>query len=613
MKLTIIGLFMISMVISPLGAQTTDSNFLTADSAFNVALNARTMRPQDQFALSNKLPLIVFIPGIMGSMLKWKNYTFGQDPINGRQLVLKSDHVPERATLNEFRVAGLPKTFSRLDIYGIGLDALKSANEGRLPEEFSYDWRVSIDDSAAELQKWLSEPTRRGRKVIFVAHSMGGLVLWRWFQLYKPQNRAVTTDHAVFVGSPLQGTCEAARMLINGYRAPTGSHVWEEWITQIMFNDARGALFTFPSVFQLLPAYHSGRACLKLRSPASGTADEQDHHSPDFWIGSAGRAGGMKGGSGAKLVELAESTGLDLATYERSVRQAIEAGRRFRAELSLEPPKDVPMSHLSSDKFPMPSAFVLRLANPGWYAVHSQEAELGGDGRVLQASAQNAGYGGPPMSTRVAISETHGSQMKDPALLKYVKDSVLAGIRAAKIEAVADLVRQHGQTSATLSQYVIDPGISIFTSSEALLAAQRTIAQHNFAVIGPVEKTAPASALKAFGWTTLDAEKQSQNSNMLGASLIESALILEPEAVTADDVRRLAIARQESDEGAKAVAAGYQLSTALGQKQVQLVWKPLIDQGLIEIDKSAVAAVAGSRRPFDQRQWLTRIRPAPVN
>lgn len=172
-------------------------------------------------------PTIVFVPGILGSKLKFDDYEFGRDPVNAQRLVFDPDRRPIPGTLNDFIIGrlsgGVFDRFSKQDVYGDSLDQIQRLNSGKAVEEFSYDWRADIDDTAHEFDQWLRRRALAKKPVVFLAHSMGGLVVWRWLQLYrKGRNTEPVVRQVVLVGSPLQGTCEAARMLIDGYRAPPG-------------------------------------------------------------------------------------------------------------------------------------------------------------------------------------------------------------------------------------------------------------------------------------------------------------------------------------------------------------------------------------------------------
>jgi pimeloyl-ACP methyl ester carboxylesterase len=115
--------------------------------------------------------------------------------------------------------------------------------------EFPYDWRRDNRRSAAllaelvnrELPKWNATLPYGNAKVVFVCHSMGGLVAKYYLDVLDGWRscRALIT-----FGTPFRGSVKALDLLANGYRK-CGIHV------QAMSRLIAG----FPSVHQLLPRY----------------------------------------------------------------------------------------------------------------------------------------------------------------------------------------------------------------------------------------------------------------------------------------------------------------------------------------------------------------------
>jgi len=125
---------------------------------------------------------------------------------------------------------------------------------------FAYDWRLSNRYSAqclkrrveCALERWrASAPARREAKVIFICHSMGGLVA-RWY--LDRLGGAEITRALVTLGTPHRGAAKTLDQLINGVLK--GSRLLQVDLTAF----AR----SLPSSYQLLPEY----ACIRV---AEGT------------------------------------------------------------------------------------------------------------------------------------------------------------------------------------------------------------------------------------------------------------------------------------------------------------------------------------------------------
>lgn len=120
---------------------------------------------------------------------------------------------------------------------------------------FAYDWRLSNRHTAELLKdrvewgltRWReSHPERCDAKVIFVCHSMGGLIA-RWY-LDKLEGAEITRA-LVTAGTPHRGALKALEQLVNGVRIGLGP------IKADLTRFAR----SLPSSYQLLPEY----ACIE--------------------------------------------------------------------------------------------------------------------------------------------------------------------------------------------------------------------------------------------------------------------------------------------------------------------------------------------------------------
>jgi pimeloyl-ACP methyl ester carboxylesterase len=116
--------------------------------------------------------------------------------------------------------------------------------------EFAYDWRVSIEDSAAELVSFLEEET--SGPVSLVAHSMGGLVARAALPLLGGGETNGRLERVVQLATPNYGSFMPV-LTLRGQN---------KWINQVLAIDGHnslddlisGVLSTFEGLCELMPA-----------------------------------------------------------------------------------------------------------------------------------------------------------------------------------------------------------------------------------------------------------------------------------------------------------------------------------------------------------------------
>jgi pimeloyl-ACP methyl ester carboxylesterase len=137
-----------------------------------------------------------------------------------------------------------------------------------------YDWRGDVVEGAqllalriAQLKERLVRPDLR---FDIVAHSTGGLIA-RYYAMYGDRDvltssqlkpdwaGAAHLDQMILLGTPNEGSMEAFRALLQGYSNSSTSQ-WRlaEWDRILLRKVSAEVLFTFPSIYQLLP--HQGSA-----------------------------------------------------------------------------------------------------------------------------------------------------------------------------------------------------------------------------------------------------------------------------------------------------------------------------------------------------------------
>lgn len=211
--------------------------------------------------MSRALPLVVVIPGIGGSQLADASGTI----VDAARLSSLVGVVRDPSVLdasNELRPVGLIGPCSL--IWGqlvTGYDGLLNGiskglglSPGRVvtagaelvdPDAtvvaFPYDFRRSVEQIANDLDR-VVRARAQGRRVVLVAHSMGGLVAaWWWAFL----SEGIDVHQIITLGTPFRGAAKALDTLVNGMRI--GPFALRQAVTD--------TVRTWDSVFDLLPHY----------------------------------------------------------------------------------------------------------------------------------------------------------------------------------------------------------------------------------------------------------------------------------------------------------------------------------------------------------------------
>ena len=200
----------------------------------------------DQAERLRRTPLIVFIPGIMGSKIEecggtanaptdckfiWgqKNWS---ESLAHANLSIKPGMIYRTDVLDNFHALG-----QDVEFYGPGLAFVNGQYISSHPSlvAFPYDWRQDNRLSALGLNEFLCKlaPVQRNRPVIFAAHSMGGLVLKYWFgNVYgkracaSGEQLALKVDEVMFIGTPHYGAPEAIKVFAEGFKLQGSSGIF---------------------------------------------------------------------------------------------------------------------------------------------------------------------------------------------------------------------------------------------------------------------------------------------------------------------------------------------------------------------------------------------------
>ena len=224
--------------------------------------------------MSRSLPLVVVIPGIGGSELADDSGTIVYGAALGPLLGVGLDPSVLDPN-NQLRPVGLIGPCSLICWQLItGYDGLLSGittGLGLSPERvvtaseklidphatvvaFPYDFRRSVEYTANELNRVVRQLARDGRRVVLVAHSMGGLVAaWWWAFL----SEGIDVAEIITLGTPYRGAAQALDVLMNGLK-------WHHLPAPPALS---ATLRKWDSVFELLPHYQVLEGTAEVRYP----------------------------------------------------------------------------------------------------------------------------------------------------------------------------------------------------------------------------------------------------------------------------------------------------------------------------------------------------------
>ena len=160
----------------------------------------------DTIISEKKKDPVILIPGIMGSKLfKDEECTECIWPpsieVNKvRNNILNDDLYVKDPYINQKFLSKKEREYGAQNCLDDLVDYLCADPINRDIYVFSYDWRKSNDESAEELKKFIDG--LNVDKVDIVAHSMGGLVVSRYFKLYENDNKI---DKIITCGTPYEG------------------------------------------------------------------------------------------------------------------------------------------------------------------------------------------------------------------------------------------------------------------------------------------------------------------------------------------------------------------------------------------------------------------------
>jgi hypothetical protein len=353
-------------------------------------------------------PVFVFIPGILGSKLTKTLKHGARKPIWGEQRSIFARPDPDFAydendivsaeVLQEFNIGG-----SNRNVYGRAIQLMRDQDFRGRPDSvllFAYDWRQSNERSADRLNQWVCEqhPKLVGRPVIFVAHSMGGLVLKRWLQKHFLAGSACGTDvlartmnveRIVFLGTPHLGAPKAIAAFADKlylFADPNNSSFVTRWVdarTMALGINEFGA--TFPSGYQLLPVTNS-TACVKRHrseSPIWVTVGSERHDRIDLFEPETWRRLGWP---------KSLNQGIDREKFLRdTLPKLLTEAHAFICNIrEFEVDKHFTVTRFYGNRYPTPCEVIVSPQSPGTSTIRPRNCGVRGDGTVPKWSAEES-------------------------------------------------------------------------------------------------------------------------------------------------------------------------------------------------------------------------------
>lgn len=344
------------------------------------------------------------------------------------------------------------------DQYGDAFAAIKDAAKkiGIDAVACGYDWRRDLRSGAADLEACLYRTFGTTRRtLIFVSHSMGGVVTAVWNAKHdaRQYSRQHLVGGIVLLGSPLQGSCEVLRMIHEGYKQPVenslnagkrAEYVYEKWdnlrgglvnsLTGWATDGVRDALLTWPGAFGLTPKAtntdEAGRACVPLYQPEQpGGPGLISHFQPEFWTSVTGRDV-LRG-----------------ATPPANFNSVLTKAKEFRDGFSLARPRAPLYAYYSMYWFTPEKA---HLGNEGHLRRDKTWIDLDGDGRVPLPAG-----GSRPESSWLSgytpVNSVHGGLPKD----KIFQEMFLVGRLPKLVQGLTayELILEHGKDPAAIAAY----------------------------------------------------------------------------------------------------------------------------------------------------------------
>jgi pimeloyl-ACP methyl ester carboxylesterase len=228
-----------------------------------------------------KQPIFIFVPGILGSKLMdsdgeviWGKTDVGDLFKTSDKLAYDPDEKVTTNTLADYDIM-----VTDLDVYGKALSIINDMNmtDVRHLLLFSYDWRKDIRAAARDLQERMTgewAEALKGRKVIFLAHSMGGLVTTWWYHHYFKNAEIKHTfggiEQVIFLGTPHSGSPAMLFLMLDRYTANLDPGWISKKFQSRVFGDLNRAAFSLSQYLPNSAPLHEGSPRHQASAPRTG-------------------------------------------------------------------------------------------------------------------------------------------------------------------------------------------------------------------------------------------------------------------------------------------------------------------------------------------------------
>lgn len=237
-------------------------------------------------AAAEVFPLFIFIPGIMGSRLT-KTLPNGKEKVIWGQsagIFVPPDLDLAYAETDQVKAEVMKEYFAfntSFDVYGKAVNAIRFMDftMGDNVRLFAYDWRQSNTKSARDFATWLcaNRDEFKNRRLVILAHSMGGLVLKSWLKdIHESEGCPggekfadwVKIKKILFLGTPHYGAPKAVMAFADQYSLlidpadTTMSRLLGGLDAATFSKSVNSYGATFPSAYELLPVVNTNK-CFK--------------------------------------------------------------------------------------------------------------------------------------------------------------------------------------------------------------------------------------------------------------------------------------------------------------------------------------------------------------